>query len=252
MRISSLVAAPLVALALACSDDAPAIDTTESGVPGAGGAWQQQAPLPTPRSEVASAVLDGQIYVIGGYIAQGSASDLVDVYDPQADRWERRAPLPAPRDHAMAVSFDGKVYVFGGNSGNESNSAFAYDPDTDRWTTLREMPFRRAAGGAAVLDGAIIIVGGTGENPTATHVYHPEDDAWSKGRPLPAPREHLAVAEVAGRVYVIGGRWENMLMSTNEMLEAPLGEWTTLAPLPTARGGNAAGSLGRTDLRRRR
>lgn len=236
----------LAAVVLACSNDSkpePAFDTSSPSVPEVTGAWQQRAPLPTPRSEVASAVLDGRIYVIGGYIAQGSASSVVEAYDATADRWQRLSDLPAPRDHAMAAALNGKVYVFGGNSGNEANSVFAYDVAAGRWSRLRDMPVRRAAGGAAVLNGRIVLAGGTGDAPADTYVYNPEDDTWTKGSPIAAPREHLAMTAANNRVYLVGGRWTDGLMSTNEVLDDVTGGWQTLAPLPTARGGTAAGSV---------
>ncbi len=236
----------LAAIVLACSSDKaeePVFDTTEPAVPQTAGVWQQRAPLPTPRSEVASAVLDGRIYVIGGYIAQGSASTVVEVYDATADRWQRLGDLPAPRDHAMAAALDGRVYVFGGNSGNEVSTVFAYDVAANRWSRLRDMPVRRAAGGTAVLNGRIVLAGGTGDAPTDTYVYNPGDDTWTKGNPIAAPREHLAMAAAGDRVYLVGGRWTNGLMSTNEVLDDVTGSWRMLAPLPTARGGTAAGSV---------
>ena len=77
--------------------------------------WSQRAPLPTPRSEVASAVLDGRIYVIAGFLRRQQQRRRRG-YDVAADRWQRLAPLPEPRDHAMAAAFGGKVYVFGGGA----------------------------------------------------------------------------------------------------------------------------------------
>src|SRR4051812_49097753 len=47
-------------------------------------AWAQRAALPTPRAEVASAVLDGRIYVIAGFEASGNSSSVVEVYDAAA------------------------------------------------------------------------------------------------------------------------------------------------------------------------
>src|SRR5688500_10867956 len=97
----SIALSVLAALVLACGGESredTTIDRSEAGVPRVAGVWEQRAPLPTPRSEVASAVLNGRIYVIGGYLAQGSVSDIVEVYDPIVDRWQRVASLPAARD----------------------------------------------------------------------------------------------------------------------------------------------------------
>jgi N-acetylneuraminic acid mutarotase len=205
--------------------------------------WGRKADLPTPRSEGASAVLDGRIYVIAGFDAAGNSTAVVEVYDPQSDAWQRRAELPEGRDHAMAAAFGGKVYVFGGGGrGGTTSSVFAYDPGSDAWTRVAEMPLRRTAGGAAVLGDRIIVAGGTGDSPTTTMLYDPAADRWTAGPPLPAPREHLAVVGSGSRVYVIGGRWQDDLKATNEVLEPASGGWRRLADLPTARGGTAGGA----------
>ena len=205
--------------------------------------WSARAPLPTPRSEVASAVLDGKIYVIAGFVASGQSSNVVEVYDPLANAWSRKADLPEPRDHAMAAALGGKVYVFGGGLGTATRSAFAYDLAADRWLRVQDMPFRRTAGGAAVLSERIVVVGGTGDSPLVTMSYDPSRDGWGMGPGLllPAPREHLAVTAAEGKVYVIAGRWDGALKDTNLVADSTSGQWRALAPMPTARGGTAGG-----------
>src|SRR5436190_210040 len=46
------------------------------------GTWQSEPPLPLPRTEVAGAVVRGEVYVVGGYLADGQSSRRVDVYSP--------------------------------------------------------------------------------------------------------------------------------------------------------------------------
>jgi N-acetylneuraminic acid mutarotase len=236
-------------MALACDDEPAsspvqptAILTVEAGTEAG---WTQRSPLPTPRSEVASAVLDGKIYVIAGFSANGQSTAVNEVYDTATDRWERKASLPEGRDHAMAAALGGKVYVFGGGLGDATRTTFAYDPGRDTWTRMADMPFRRTAGGAAAYAGNdIIVVGGTGDSPEMTMFYTPSSDRWRMGPPLSAPREHLGVTATGDAVYVVGGRWQDVLKDTNEVL--PVGNnvvWRSLASLPTARGGTAAGTI---------
>ena len=45
------------------------------------GAWQSLAQFPTGRQEIATAVLDGKIYVVGGLEGEGNPSALVEVYN---------------------------------------------------------------------------------------------------------------------------------------------------------------------------
>src|SRR6266436_3320026 len=63
------------------------------------GQWSALAPMPTARQEVAVAVLDGRVFVIGGLGEASEPVATVEVYDPAADRWETRAPLPAATHH---------------------------------------------------------------------------------------------------------------------------------------------------------
>ena len=195
-------------------------------------------------------MLDGKIYVIAGFNAQGQSTPTVEVYDPSTNAWQLVRSLPEGRDHAMAAAYGGKIYVFGGGNGGPTRSAFVYDPARDAWNHLPEMPFRRTAGGAAVLGYQIIVAGGTGDSPTTAMVFDPASQRWSEGPPLAAPREHLAMTTAGGRVYVTGGRWDGVLSSTNEVLAAPNAAWRQLAPLPTARGGTGRQHRQRPRLRR--
>src|SRR4051794_8092057 len=80
------------------------------------GAWSHKAPMPGVRSETATAVVDGKIYVIGGNTSEtppGETSDgkpverydagLAQVYDPTADTWRPLAPMPDGAGHAATA-----------------------------------------------------------------------------------------------------------------------------------------------------
>ena len=81
---------------------------TEGSQSGISSPWTCGAPLPTPRSEIAGAALNGKIYIIGGFDETGQSSTTVEVYDPIADKWTEAAPLPQPLDHTAAASYDGR------------------------------------------------------------------------------------------------------------------------------------------------
>ena len=61
--------------------------------------WMTGASIPTARSEIAGAALDGKIYIVGGFDNSGRSSDSVEVYDLIADNWTTGEPLPQPLDH---------------------------------------------------------------------------------------------------------------------------------------------------------
>ncbi len=79
--------------------------------------WATRAPIPTPRSGTASAVLDGRISVLGG---EGWLDDFGgvfrthEIYDPKANVWTRAARMSVPR-HGFAVAAIGhKIYAVSG------------------------------------------------------------------------------------------------------------------------------------------
>ena len=59
-----------------------------------GGAWQLGLPMPAARQELATEVLDGKVYVIGGYDENGNSTATVQVYDPIADTWTSAQSFP--------------------------------------------------------------------------------------------------------------------------------------------------------------
>lgn len=57
--------------------------------------WVEAAPLPTPRSGTAGAVLDGRVLVFGGQEPAGVFRKN-EAYDPATDTWKEFVSLPTP------------------------------------------------------------------------------------------------------------------------------------------------------------
>ena len=55
--------------------------------------WATKAAMPTPHTRMGVAVLDGQVYLVGGNDGDGA----VYAYDPAVDSWQEKASLPGPR-----------------------------------------------------------------------------------------------------------------------------------------------------------
>ena len=149
--------------------------------------WQAGAAMPTARSEMRVAVVDGIFYVPGGF---GGLTSF-EAYDPANDSWTVLAPVPEPAHHMMVTGHSGKVFVFGGGpdlSWQATASIFVYDPATDAWTTAGAMPERRMSGEAVSLGDFIYLVGGTG-GTTALLRYDPAEELLGRSaRPGAAAR----------------------------------------------------------------
>ncbi len=70
--------------------------------------WTQGAPMPTPRTEIAAALLGDNTYVIGGFDKSGRITDIVEVYNLRNNSWTKVTPIPQPLHHTSAASYNGK------------------------------------------------------------------------------------------------------------------------------------------------
>jgi N-acetylneuraminic acid mutarotase len=169
------------------------------------GAWQGGTGQTPARSEMPAAVLNGLIYVPGGF----GGETVFQAYDPGAELWIDLAPFPEGRHHLMAASADGKIFVFGGaaaDSWEATSTVFAYDPATAAWSEAALLPEPRMSGVAVTLNDKIYIVGGVGGTQDLLE-YDPTADSWRALAPLGQAREHLAATTVGGLLYALGGRW---------------------------------------------
>ena len=75
--------------------------------------WKALPPMPTVRSGIAAASLDGKVFVFGGETSRSTHRE-VESYDPQKHRWQRWAPMPTAR-HGFGVALLGRsIYVIAG------------------------------------------------------------------------------------------------------------------------------------------
>lgn len=218
------------------------------------GSWTQKASMSGARHEVAAAVADDRLYVVGGGVScsftnrpgvRSLATQRNEVYDPATDRWLARMPLPEPRDHLAIAAIDKKIYVFGGftHSVHQGAGTCAYEFDTEAgtWRTLASMSAPRASAGAAVIDGKIHVIGGRGLEQDVTFashsVYDPAADRWSEAAPMARARDHMGVVAVDGKIHAIGGRiaGPETPVDWHEVYDPAVDAWSPALPLPTPR-----------------
>ncbi|KAL2079174.1 hypothetical protein ACEWY4_024918 [Coilia grayii] len=67
--------------------------------------WWRISPVPTPHVGAASAVLEGKVYILGGYCqADYSECQLIHRYDPAIEHWENMGGMPGPITDIRACS----------------------------------------------------------------------------------------------------------------------------------------------------
>ncbi len=116
--------------------------------------WTQLPSLPVARSSHDAVVLDGKLYVFGGWNLDGSddgdwtSTPFVFDLDAQNGTWQELPQQPFER-RAIAVShWKGKLVVLGGiDSENELSHDFdLYDPNTRTWSKGPIIPGKRMSG----------------------------------------------------------------------------------------------------------
>ncbi len=170
--------------------------------------WREGAQKLTAVASAAAGVLGGEIYVAGGYGANGEATAAVEAYSPLNNAWRTVTALPRPTAGALAIVSDELLYLFGGENGEQVLAdSLVYDPGTQQWQTLPPMPTARAYSVGGALGGKLVVVGGRDDSgPLAVcAAYDPTDEAWLDCPPPAQPRAAAGSAIFLNKLYVLGG-----------------------------------------------
>jgi non-specific serine/threonine protein kinase len=203
--------------------------------------------MPTARQNMASTVLDGTVWVVGGLESASRGSRRVEGYDPVIHGWKAGPDLPVRMHHEMVVTYKGEMIVIGGwkpegsdPSAETSDRVFALRGG--RWQSLPSLNKPRAAGAAAVVGDRIVVVGGQADGRLldTTEVF--DGKRWRIAASIPTPREHLAAASDGRFLYAVGGRAlsPDKNSPTLERYDPAGDRWQRLPDMPTARGGLGA------------
>lgn len=216
--------------------------------------WNTAAPSPIGRGEAQGVMVNGKLYVFGGFVNQSyQTTTRADVYDPAMNKWTRIANVPEPLTHS-AVAVDGKtIYLIGGyvgkHPGPSTNHVWKYSIPTNTWSSAPSLPAVRGAGAAALLGrelhffgGATRTAGQLDETDRGNHYVLSLDSKtnWSSLASLPNPRNHLAGVTLHGRIYAIGGQHQRDEVNGNQgqvdIYNPATNAWTRAASLPAPRG----------------
>jgi N-acetylneuraminic acid mutarotase len=174
-----------------------------------GQVWQVETRLPGQGLNAAAAVvLNGRIYVIGGFTGVSNMpSDRMLVFEIASRSWSEAERLPAPRGGHAAVVLDGRIHVLGGgNALSTLADHTVYDPATRSWTELAPLPFPRGSPAAVVLDDTIYSIGGRsgGSDFGDVDVYDAAANAWV-GLPGIEPVGTAGAVVYRGTIHLFGG-----------------------------------------------
>ncbi|XP_054432156.1 kelch-like protein 35 [Pteronotus mesoamericanus] len=166
--------------------------------------WIKVASLHKGRWRHKMAVLQGQLFAVGGFDGLQRLHS-VERYDPFSNTWAAAAPLPEAVSSAAVVASAGRLYVIGGagQDGINTDKVQCFDPKEDQWSLRSPAPFSQRCLEAVSLEDTIYVVGGL---MSKIFTYTPGTDVWGEAAVLPSPVENCGVTVCDGKVHILGGR----------------------------------------------
>ncbi|NWW84234.1 KLH18 protein, partial [Rhynochetos jubatus] len=189
----------------------------------------------------------GLIYAVGGLNSAGDSLNVVEVFDPIANRWEKCQPMTTARSRVGVAVVNGLLYAIGGYDGQlRLSTVEVYNPEMDSWSKVESMNSKRSAMGTVVLDGQIYVCGGYDGNSSLNSVesYSPETNKWTVVTPMSSNRSAAGVTVFEGRIYVSGGHDGLQIFNSVEYYNHPTATWHPVAGMLNKRCRHGAASLG--------
>ncbi|XP_078492733.1 uncharacterized protein LOC144748361 [Ciona intestinalis] len=191
-----------------------------------GGDWYKVASMNRQRQYAASAVLNDQMCVAGGWAGGNNALSSVELYNPVVNIWTNIASMKTKRYQHALVSYNGRLYTFGGNekyfTSNPLNSMESYDPREGKWKSLKPMNERRPGLSGVVYNDDIYAIGGY--ELKSVERFNIRTNTWTNVGSLNHKRYASCACVVNGKIYVIGG-YDDDASKSIEAYDATINEW---------------------------
>ena len=174
------------------------------------------------RIKAGSGVVNGTLYVLGGY-NQRDRYLPVEEYDPASDTWTARRQMP-PSSTAIAP-LNGRFYIVGADQTSSTTVApwlDSYDPIND--TMMRHAPplTSRTDVEAVAVGGRLYVLGGQewGQGYLNTvEMYDPSTAQFTLFGTMTEPRQnHTATMLNDGRILIAGGVSSPAVSGTAELV----------------------------------
>ena len=128
--------------------------------------WLSTTPLPVKCSHVTTAIVQDELYLVGGTLTTTLVVSLPDLVSTDsantAKSW--RTLLSPPLERSAAITLHGALLAVGGCHGN-GTAIHAYQPATNNWKQVGELPTARSECACTLLpSGELLVAGGYDSN----------------------------------------------------------------------------------------
>ena len=192
--------------------------------------WEILSPMSVARSGVASAILNGKLYAIGG-----SGLSSVEIYDPSTNTWSLGPALPHAVNSGCAIVANENLYHIGGWLNNQ-NFKFVHmlDPNSNSWTRLADMPTARHGLKLVWFDNRIWAVGGYGGLYLNTvESFDPLSNSWRTEASMTTKRNRPFTFVANGEIFVAGGNDGSSSLNSIEAFDPTTNRWKICGNFPS-------------------
>ncbi len=204
--------------------------------------------LLVPRRAGGGGRIGNKIYVAGGRDSLHNTLNTCEEFDVDSKVVTQKASMPAGCWACASAVVNDKLYIIGNE--NSGGTVYEYDPVTNQWSTKASVPVGRGWSAAAGAQGKVYVFGGSGAGGNTLSdcwEFDPVNNSWTQKASMPGPRiYHTAVAFNDSVIFVLGGAVDGAAAADNTvyLYNISTNSWSTVTPMPTARGWLMANQLG--------
>ncbi|XP_024290264.1 kelch-like protein 33 [Oncorhynchus tshawytscha] len=162
--------------------------------------WSFAKPLDMTLSCHAATLLDGEVFISGGFDCRYHCLVSMFLYHPERGT-TYLAEMSQPRAHHCMETLNNHLYVVGGVTVDENMMSIdqlaceVYDPVSDSWSTLTPLAVSHVGAASVVLEGKIYVLGGYCQEDyretRLVHRYDPTIQLWENIGEIPGPNTDI-------------------------------------------------------------
>ena len=164
--------------------------------------------MPVEMGLAKTTVINGKVYLGGGYAENDRDRYLVCKYDPVKDEWSTLPPAPVIT--FGVAQLNGKLVIVGGGYSEEyeaTSDVHVFEEDTQKWVkSIPPMPSGLNASIAVSHSSSLVVCGiPYGTSPASVFVYHSLSSQWHSAPLLFFRSLHSSAVLVNDTFYVAAG-----------------------------------------------
>lgn len=169
--------------------------------------WTVMTRMLSARSFFGGGVIDGRVYIAGGYSTDQFELNSAEVLDPVKGVWQPVASMGTNMASSDSAVISGRLFVTEGCAWPffSSPRGQVYDPKVDRWEAMPIGMREGWTGLSVVIDERLFVI--SEYERMKVKVYDPEMDSWDSVNGPPMPErimKPLSVSCLDSKIVVVG------------------------------------------------